>query len=76
MLPESDAARERVEKIHEHALLEVGRHMILGQLPLGLCLSNMVPMPALRKSFRRFLMGKARIVEVEARHSRQIFARA
>ena len=73
---ESDAARERVEKIHEQALLEVGRHMILGQLPLVLLLSNMLLMHALWEWFRGFLLAKARIVEVEARHSRQIPARA
>ena len=73
---ESGAARERVEEIHERVLLEVGRHMLFGPLPLDLLLANIVLMHALWEEIRRFLLAKARIVEVEARHSKRILARA
>lgn len=67
----SEAVRRQLTELHERALFEVCRHMVLGSVSLFLFLSNVALLHALWQGLRRFLLHKARIVEAEARFSRQ-----
>lgn len=61
--------RRKIVELHERVLLTVGRHTILGSIFWVLLLANVAFVSHLRQRYKKFLVGKARVVEFGAKHT-------